>query len=252
METATFVQTCKMTYPNEEFLIDLDATIKETKFTIGTLIQIKKTVAENPNLISDAFCSYLSQVTIEPTFPFPEFVHWVVNNYVPSTQQILFVNATQVLCAINSESLRKKLCLPILNPGQNLIQFFEENSLVVIKAFDPEQTSTFMSKMFRSAIILSNHTFPYDITLFIEPIQAIFSLLSQILGLDSDRYATEVMVGTICLVSQSRKEFALNFDEFLVDRISSQINNFHNDGKVFNYQTMLLLIVITENLPSLQ
>ena len=109
-----------------------------------------------------------------------------------------------------------------------------------------------MSKMFRPDVSPSNFTFPYDLTLFIEPIQVVFSLLSQILGLDSDRYVTEVMVGTICLVSQSRKEFASNFDEYLVERISSQLKNFHSDGKVFNYQTLLLLIVITENLPTLQ
>ena len=109
-----------------------------------------------------------------------------------------------------------------------------------------------MSKLFKLDVSPSNFTFPYDITLFIEPIQIVFALLSQILGLDSDRYVTEVMVVTVCLVSQSRKEFSLDFDEFLVERISSQLNNFHSDGKSFNYQTMLLLMVITENLPSLQ
>ena len=94
MTTATFVQTCKISNPNEEFLIDLDAAIKETKFMIGNLRQIKKMVIENPNLISDIFCSSLSQVTIEPTFPFPEFIPWVAKNYVPSTQEILSVDGT--------------------------------------------------------------------------------------------------------------------------------------------------------------
>ena len=94
MVTATFIQTCKMTDPNEYLIIDLDASIKETKFTIGTLSQIKKKVAENPNLISDAFCISLSLVTIKATFLFPEFVHWVVKNYVPSTQQILSTDGT--------------------------------------------------------------------------------------------------------------------------------------------------------------
>ena len=55
MATATFIQTYKMIDPNEEFLIDLDASIKENNFTIGTLSQIKKTVVENPNLISNVF-----------------------------------------------------------------------------------------------------------------------------------------------------------------------------------------------------
>ena len=60
------------------------------------------------------------------------------------------------------------------------------------------------------------------------------------------------MVGVVCLVSQSKKEFALNFDQFLVERISSQLENFHTEGKVFNYQTMLLLMVITKNLIDLR
>ena len=56
------------------------------------------------------------------------------------------------------------------------------------------------------------------------------------------------MVGVICLVSESTKEFSLNFDQFLVEMISSQLENFHTEGKVFNYHTLLLLMVITENL----
>ena len=76
--------------------------------------------------------------------------------------------------------------------------------------------------------------------------------LSQILGLDNDILVTEVMVGTVCLVSQSVKEFALSFDQYLVDKISYQLEHFHSNGKVFNYQTLLLLMVITDNLTKLR
>ena len=106
--------------------------------------------------------------------------------------------------------------------------------------------------MFRPDISPSNHTFPYDISLFIETIQAVFALLSQILGLDNDKRVIEVMVGAVCLVSQSIKEFSLNFDQFLVERISYHLEHFHTEGKVFNYQTLLLLMVITENLTELR
>ena len=58
-----------------------------------------------------------------------------------------------------------------------------------------------MSNMFRLDASQSNFTFPYDIILDIEPIHVVFSLLSQISGLDSDIYVTEVMVETVCLVS---------------------------------------------------
>ena len=78
------------------------------------------------------------------------------------------------------------------------------------------------------------------------------TLLSQILGLDNYEFVTEVMVGTVYLVNQSTKEFTLNFDQFLVNKISYQLEHFHFEGKVFNYQTLLLLIVITENLTKLR
>ena len=60
------------------------------------------------------------------------------------------------------------------------------------------------------------------------------------------------MVGTICLASQSRKEFTLHFDNFLIERIASQLQNFYTQGKVFNYKTLLMIMIITENLETLQ
>ena len=104
-----------------------------------------------------------------------------------------------------------------MDSDQSAIQFSEENSLSVIKSLDLEQTSNFMSKMFRADVSPSQFSFPYDVSLFISPIQVVFSLLSQILDLESYQHITKVMVGTICLVSESRKEFAMHFDNFLVE-----------------------------------
>ena len=111
-----FIQTCKSIDLKEELLIDLDAAIKETKLIIRTLSQIKKTIIDNPSIISNTFYSSLSELAIEPTFSFPEFVHWAVKNYVPSTKQILPANGTNVICTIKYESLRKAFCLPVPNP----------------------------------------------------------------------------------------------------------------------------------------
>ena len=69
------IKTYKHTDPKEDFLIDLDASIKENELTLGALSQIKQTILDNPNIIFDSFCSSLSQFVIEPTFPYPEFVH---------------------------------------------------------------------------------------------------------------------------------------------------------------------------------
>ena len=126
-------------------------------------------------------------------------------------KHILSSDGTRLIITINPETLRKAFCLPISN--SNFVQFSEENNSTIIKALNSDQLYSFMSKMFWPYIIPSNYTFPYDISLFIETIQVVFSLLSQILGLDNDKSVTEVMVGTVCLVSQSVKEFSLSLTD---------------------------------------
>ena len=54
------IKTCKQVDPKEEFLIDLDAAIKENELSLGNLNQIKQTILDNSNIISDSFCSSLS------------------------------------------------------------------------------------------------------------------------------------------------------------------------------------------------
>ena len=69
------IKTCKSIDPKEEYLVDLDASIQEIELTLGSLDQIKQVIMDNSNIISNNFCSSLSQFTLEPTFPYPEFVH---------------------------------------------------------------------------------------------------------------------------------------------------------------------------------
>ena len=147
-----------------------------------------------------------------------------MHNYVPSTKQIISYNGSRIIVSINSETLRKVLCLPPVN--SDVVQFTEEKSLAIIKTLSPNQLYTFMSKMFKPDISPSNYSFPYDISLFSETLQAVFSLLSQILGLEDDKTVTEIMVGIVCLVSQSAKEFNLSFDQYLAERIAYQLEHF--------------------------
>ena len=98
----------------------------------------------------------------------------------------------------------------------------------------------------------SQHAFPYDRSLFSEPLQGVFSILSQILRLEDDSKVTEIMVGIICLISQASKEVNLQFDQYLADKIAYQLGHFQSGGKVFRYQTLLMLMVITENLTELR
>lgn len=59
------------------------------------------------------------------------------------------------------------------------------------------------------------------------------------------------MIAIVCLVSQSAKEVSLSFDQYLAEKIPHQLEHFHSDGKVLNYQTLLLLMIIKENLNEL-
>lgn len=132
---STAIKTCKSVDPKEDFLVDLDASIQENRLTLGTLDQIKHIIMDNSNIISDSFCSSLSQFTLESTFPYPEFVHWTVQNYVSSTKQILSSDGSRVILNLTLETLRKTLCLPPTNP--DAVQFSEEKSLSIIKSLDP-------------------------------------------------------------------------------------------------------------------
>ena len=244
------IKSCKLIDPREDHLVDLDSSIKETRFTLGSLSQLKQTILNNSDIISDSFCSSLSQFSLEPTFPHSEFLHWVVSNYVSSTKSVISYDGSMIIVSINRQTLRKALCLPPAN--SDVVQFTEEKSLAIVKALSTDQLYTFMSKMFKPDISPSNYAFHYDISLFSKALQAIFSVLSQILGLEDDKTIIEIIVGIVCLVSQSAKEVCLSFDQYLAERIAYQLEHFQFDGKVFNYQTLLMLMIITENLDELR
>jgi len=75
MDSSTIIESCKHLEPKEEQLIDLDIGISETSLTLGNLTKIQNKITQIPNLILDTFCSSLFEVTIEPTFPFQDFIH---------------------------------------------------------------------------------------------------------------------------------------------------------------------------------
>ena len=109
-----------------------------------------------------------------------------------------------------------------------------------------------MSKILKLGVIETQDMLPYYLSSFLDPIQAIFSLLSQVLGSDNDQLVIEVMVGTLILVSQFTESRVFMYEQFLVERITSQLENFNNSGMIFQYQTLLILIVINNNLQALQ
>ena len=145
--TSLAILSCKSIDLGEDYLIDLDAFVHETNLTFGPLNHIKQFLLDNSNMISQGFCSNISQFSLEPTFPHPELVHWVVSNFVPSTKQIISYDGSNIIVSVNSQAVWKALCLPL--PTPEVVQFTKESSLSIIKALNPDQLYTFMSKMFK-------------------------------------------------------------------------------------------------------
>ena len=101
MAAFTTIQTCMFLDPKEESISDLDVEIYETVLTLGNLKKIKNKLTQMPNFIPDSFCSSLFEVTIEAIFPFPNFIHWIVKNYVKSSFQVLTSGGSRILCTID-------------------------------------------------------------------------------------------------------------------------------------------------------
>ena len=177
MTAFTTIQTCKSFDPKEESISDLDAEIYETMLTLGNLMESKNKLTQIPNFIPYSLCASLFEVTIEATFPFPNFIHWIVKNYVKSSFQVLTSNGSRILYTIDSTSIISSLGLPSTTPEQNSVQFLELISLEAIKTLNPEEITYFMSKIIKPSIIETHDMFPYDLSSFLDPIQAIFSLL---------------------------------------------------------------------------
>ena len=167
MATSAFL-SYKSIDPVEDFVVDLDVSISEAVLNFGPLHHTKQLLADNAHTISLWLCSNLAQFTLEPTYPYLELVHWAVSNFILSTKQIISLDSNKILLSVNAQTMRKALCL--LLPTPEVVQFTEEDSLAIVKALSPEQLYTFMTKMFRRDANPSQHAFPYDRSIFSEPL----------------------------------------------------------------------------------
>ena len=89
---------------------------------------------------------------------------------------------------------------------------------------------------------------PLNVNLMVIEVQWVCSLLSQVLGLDSDKYVVEVMLGFILtfFMSESGLSVSINFDKFLADTIHKKLVNFHS-LRHFRYYTYLLKLFLASN-----
>ena len=160
-------------------------------------------------------------------------------------------NASRVIYNINAQSFRQALCLSESNLQQS-IPFNEENLICAFRQVENEVRLGFLSSLLNVDQPIEKVVFPYSLQEFKDCVKPFFAMLSQVLGLDSDRKVREFMVSLAYTLSQSETNGQdINFDEFLAENIHSQLMNFHSK-KTFRHQTLFLKMIIKQNYNDLQ
>ena len=113
------------------------------------------------------------------------------------------------------------MCLSESNLQQP-IPFNEENLIQSFRQLKNEVKLGFLSSLLNTNQPIEKMVFPYNLQYCKDYVRPFFALLSQVLGLDSDRQVQEVMVSLVYTLSQSETIGQdINFDEFLVENIHS-------------------------------
>ena len=100
---------------------------------------------------------------------------------------------TKVLCLIDNNFVREALCFSESNHVES-DKFNEEESISYYRDAGSESKVEFLSQVLKLNQVLENLTIPYSIDSFQPSVPSLLSLLSQIMGLDDDRFVIEVML----------------------------------------------------------
>ena len=71
-------------------------------------------------------------------------MHWIANNFVIGSTQVLSADGSRVILSITPESLRKMFNLSLPSQNSAIITFSEEETLATVKALSSEQISSFL------------------------------------------------------------------------------------------------------------
>ena len=164
-------------------------------------------------------------------------------------------NKSKILCPINPLFIRNTFYVPAefthmskdLNE-ESIVQFFRESTI--------EQKHVFFKTWFKTNVLLQNQPFLVYSRLFNDETQCVITLISQFLGLDIDKFATEPLLSLLFTIStghvesegssQLRQSCCLKFDEFLAENIHSRLVDFHNT-RCFRFQSYLVKMFLFFN-----
>lgn len=97
------------------------------------------------------------------------------------------------------------------------------------KSYDSEKRSQFLKLILKPDTDIQSIEFPCLTNYFKEEVQVIFSLLSQVLGLDHDKEVSKIMLSFLVVYYEAEKSknmVIVAFDQFLSESIHEQFINF--------------------------
>jgi hypothetical protein len=112
----------------------------------------------------------------------------------------------------------------------------------------PEVKTLFLQTIVKPEHHSESLSLPASVSIMIIEVQWACSLLSQILGLDNDKFVVEVMLGFLLtfFMSESGQSVCVSFDKFIADNMHQQLVNF-NSLRHFRYYTHLLRMFLESN-----
>ena len=96
---------------------------------------------------------------------------------------------SKISCPIIPLVIRNNFFVPV-EFTQVSKEFNEESIIWYFMESTIEQKHVFFKTCFNPDILLQNHPFPIDSILFNEETQCVITIISQFLGLDTDKYVT--------------------------------------------------------------
>jgi hypothetical protein len=182
---------------NEESLIDRDSDVFETEITISPIFVSRANLSDNVGKqipFFEAVQATIVPYDIEVTFPFPEFIGWCTEKYSQEEKVVLNKLGFEFLCRVESLSIRSALGIPeSISVASKL---YEEEKIIMVHMECPSE----VKDLFLQTIVKPEHIFeilslPMSVNIMVIEVQWVCSILSQILGLDNDKYVVEVMLG---------------------------------------------------------
>jgi hypothetical protein len=235
---------------NEESLIDRDADVFDVEITSSPIFVSRRNlfnkVGRNISFLEVVQATIVPYV-VEIYFMFPEFIGWCAEQYSHEERVVVNKQGSEVLCRVETLSIRESLSIP--ESFSTIYEPFNEDKLIrVYREWPSEVRDLFLQTIVKPENFSKSLSLPMNVNIKVIEVQWVCSLLSQVLGLDNEKYLVDVMLGFLLKFFKSEfgLSFYINFDQFLDDNIHTQLANFLY-MRHFKYYTYLLIIFLETN-----